>query len=142
MDGASVVLRVCHIVRTRVVVSMAIVSSGSLHGGERRAEGVQVALGLPMLRCGAEGDALVLDDVTYAEAVGDHRAETEEAQHLSGRVRVRVRVGVGVRVRWGCGLWRMGLTAWVPPTAEAAVRCAHEWGGRTGLPQLEVEMVV
>ena len=70
-------------------ISMATVSSGSLHGGERRAERVQVALGLPMLRGGAEGYALVFDDVTDAEAVGDHRAETEEAQHL------RVSVGGG-----------------------------------------------
>ena len=76
MDGASGVLRV------RARVSMAIVSGGSLHGGERRAERVQVALGLPMLGGGAEGYALVLDDVTDAEAVGDHRPETEEAEHL------------------------------------------------------------
>ena len=65
---------------------MATVSSGSLHGGERRAERVQVALGLPMLGGGAEGYALVLDDVTDAEAVGDHRPETEEAEHLSESV--------------------------------------------------------
>ena len=39
-----------------------------------------------MLGGGAEGYALVLDDVTDAEAVGDHRPETEEAEHLSESV--------------------------------------------------------
>lgn len=103
-------------------ISMATVSSGSLHGGERRAERVQVALGLPMLRGGAEGYALVFDDVTDAEAVGDHRTETEEAQHLRGSVRGR-----------GLSLWRMGFAARVPPPAEAAARCAHEYCTRCRL---------
>ena len=61
------------------------------------------ALGLPVLGGGAEGDALVLDDVPDAEAVGDHRAEAEEAQRLGAR-------GVGVWV-WGDG-GRVGVGGW------------------------------
>ena len=44
----------------------------------------------------------------------------------------------GVQQPGACGLGASG----VPPTAEAAARCAHGGGGCTGLPQLEVEMVV
>ena len=85
------------------------------------------ALGLPVLGGGAEGDALVLDDVPDAEAVGDHRAKAEEAQRLCAR-------GVGVWV-WADG-GRVGVGGW------CGAVCPRGRGGCTGLPQLEVEMVV